>query len=78
MRAFARVRSLTNEEYLALKKMERSRKLAAGKVKRAQVVLLSNQGYTRAEVCARGGGVRPHKASHKRHMCCSVWRTLAL
>lgn len=50
MRSFARVRTLTNDEYLALKKMERSRKLAAGKVKRAQVVLLSNQGYTRAEI----------------------------
>jgi transposase len=53
MRSFARVRSLTSEEYLALKKMERSRKLAAGKVKRAQVVLLSNQGYTREEISER-------------------------
>ena len=53
MRSYARVRQLSEEEYHALVKMGRSRKLAAGKVKRAQIVLLSNQGYTRREIGER-------------------------
>jgi transposase len=55
MRSYARVRQLSEEEYQALVKMGRSRKLAAGKVKRAQIVLLSNQGYTRREIGERLG-----------------------
>lgn len=53
MRAYVRVRQLTEEEYQELKRWERSRKMAAGKVKRARVVLLSNQGYTRVEIAQR-------------------------
>lgn len=53
MRAFARVRKLTEEEYQELKRWDCSRKMAAGRVKRARVVLLSNQGYTRVEIAAR-------------------------
>jgi transposase len=45
MRAYVRVRSLTEEEYKQLKRLSASRKLAAGRVKRAQLILLSNQGY---------------------------------
>ncbi len=47
-----RVRPLTDEEYQRLKRRAASRKLAAGRVKRAQVALLSNQGYR-----ARAGSV---------------------
>jgi len=53
MRAYVRVRQLTEEEYQELKRWERSRKMTAGKVKRARVVLLSNQGYTRIEIARR-------------------------
>ena len=53
MRAYVRVRQLTEGEYGELKRWERSRKMAAGKVKRARVVLLSNQGYTRIEIAQR-------------------------
>lgn len=53
MRAYARVRKLTEEEYQELKRWERSRTMAAGKVKRARAVLGSNQGYTYAEVARR-------------------------
>lgn len=50
MGAYARVRRLTEEEHLELKRWERSRTMAAGKVKRARAVLCSNQGYTYAEI----------------------------
>jgi len=53
MRAYVRVRPLTDEEYQQLKRMAASRKLAAGRVKRAQVVLLSNQGYRAQEIAER-------------------------
>lgn len=53
MRAYVRVRRLTEQEYQELKRWERSRKMAVGKVKRARVVLVSNQGYTRVEIAQR-------------------------
>ncbi len=40
MRAYVRVRPLTDDEYQHLKRLAASRKLAAGRVKRAQVILL--------------------------------------
>lgn len=55
MRAYVRVRPLTDDEYQQLKCMAASRKLAAGRVKRAQVVLLSNQGYRAQEIAERLG-----------------------
>jgi transposase len=55
MRAYVRVRQLTDEEYQLLKRQAASRKLAAGRVKRAQVVLLSNQGYRAQEIAERLG-----------------------
>ena len=53
MRAPVRIRALTQEEYSQLKRMERSRKLAAGRVKRAQIILLSNQGYLAHEIAEK-------------------------
>ncbi len=53
MRAPVRIRALTQEEYSELKRMERSRKLAAGRVKRAQIILLSNQGYLAHEIARK-------------------------
>ena len=50
MRSYARVRKLTEEEYQELKRWERSRTMAAGKVKRARAVLCSNQGYIYTEI----------------------------
>ena len=50
MRPCVRVRTLTREEYEELKRMERRRRLAAGKVKRAKIILLSNQGYLAREI----------------------------
>jgi transposase len=55
MRAYVRVRPLTDEEYQQLKRLAASRKLSAGRVKRAQVVLLSNQGYRAQEIAERLG-----------------------
>jgi predicted ArsR family transcriptional regulator len=55
MRAYVRVRSLTEEEYKQLKRLSASRKLAAGRVKRAQLILLSNQGYRVQEIAERLG-----------------------
>ena len=53
MRTYVCVRQHTKEEYGELKRCERSRKMAVGKVKRARVVRLSNQGYTRIEIPQR-------------------------
>jgi transposase len=53
MRAYVRVRPLTDDEYQLLKRQAASRKLAVGRVKRAQVVLLSNQGYRAQEIAER-------------------------
>ncbi len=50
MRASVRIGALTQEEYSELKRVERSRKLAAGRVKRAQIILLSNHGYVAPEI----------------------------
>lgn len=55
MRVYVRVRSLTEEEYKQLKRLSASRKLAAGRVKRAQLILLSNQGYRVQEIAERLG-----------------------
>lgn len=53
MRPYVRVRTLTREEYEELKRMERRRKLAAGKVKRAKIILLSNLGYLTKEIAEK-------------------------
>ncbi|HEV2583283.1 MAG TPA: helix-turn-helix domain-containing protein [Ktedonobacteraceae bacterium] len=50
MRPYLRVRSLSQEEYTQLKRMSISRKLCAGRVKRAQIILLSNQGHLPTEI----------------------------
>ena len=46
---------LTREEYEELKRMERRRKLAASKVQRARIILLSNQGYLMREIASALG-----------------------
>jgi len=48
-----RIRKLEEEEYRALKKWAASRTMAAGRVKRAQIILLSNQGYIAQEIAAK-------------------------
>jgi transposase len=55
MRPPIRTRALSPEGYRALKRMAASRKLAAGRVTRARLVLLSNQGYLAQEVADRLG-----------------------
>jgi transposase len=55
MRAYVRVRSLTEEEYKQLKRLSASRRVAAGRVKRAQLILLSNQGYRVQEIAEQLG-----------------------
>lgn len=55
MRPYARVRMLTNEEYEELKRRTRRRKLAASKVQRARIILLSNQGYLVREIAEELG-----------------------
>ena len=50
MHSYLRIRPLTEEEYGQLRKMSTSRKLCAGRVKRAQIILLSNQGYLPTEI----------------------------
>lgn len=52
MRPYVRVRMLTHEEYEELKRMTRRRKLAASKVQRAKIILLSNQGYLAREIAS--------------------------
>jgi transposase len=46
MRPYLRVRTLTPDEYATLKRMAQARTLAAGRVQRAQIILLSHQGLT--------------------------------
>src|SRR5215203_5026330 len=53
MRPFNRVKMLNADEYRVLKKTAHSRKMAAGKVRRAKIVLLSNQGLTAREIAER-------------------------
>ncbi len=53
MRPFKRVKMLHADEYRVLKKAVSSRKMAAGKARRAKIVLLSNQGHTAREIAAR-------------------------
>ena len=55
MRPYVRVRMLTREEYEELKRMERRRKLAASKVQRARIILLSTQGYLMREIASALG-----------------------
>jgi transposase len=50
MHSYLRIRPLTEEEYTQLRKMSTSRKLCAGRVKRAQIILLSNQGHLAVEI----------------------------
>ena len=49
MRPFKRVKMLDADEYRVLKRAVASHKIAAGKAKRAKIVLLSNQGLTARE-----------------------------
>ena len=49
MRPFKRVKMLDADEYRVLKRAVASRKIAAGKARRAKIVLLSNQGLTARE-----------------------------
>ena len=53
MRPFVRVKMLNNEDYKQLRELARSRKLPAGKVRRARIILLSNQGYTATEIAQK-------------------------
>ena len=53
MRPFVRVKMLNAEEYRVLKKTVASRKLPAGKVRRAKIILSSNQGHTAREIAAK-------------------------
>jgi transposase len=50
MRPFVQVKMLNSDEYRVLKKTVASRILPAGKVRRAKIVLLSNQGYTARQI----------------------------
>ncbi len=52
MKPPVRIRKLEEEEYRTLKQVA-SRTLAAGRVKRAQIILLSNQGYIATEIALR-------------------------
>ena len=49
MRPFKRVKMLDAHGYRVLKRAVASRKIAAGKARRAKIVLLSNQGLTARE-----------------------------
>ena len=49
MRPFKRVKTLDADEYRVLKRAVASRKIAAGKARRAKIVPLSNQGLTARE-----------------------------
>lgn len=53
MRPFVRVKMLHADDYKELKGLAKSRKLAAGKVRRARIILLSNQGYTAREIASK-------------------------
>lgn len=53
MRPFVRVKMLDADEYRVLKKTVASRKLAAGRVRRAKIVLSSDQGYTAREIAQK-------------------------
>jgi transposase len=53
MRPFVRVKMLNADEYRVLKKTVASRKLPAGKVRRAKIILSSNQGHTAREIAAK-------------------------
>jgi transposase len=55
MYSYVRIRPLTEEEYLQLRKMSLSSKLCTGRVKRAQIMLLSNQGYLAVEIGGKLG-----------------------
>ena len=49
MQPFQRVKMLDADEYRVLKRTVASRKIAAGKARRAKIALLSNQGLTARE-----------------------------
>src|SRR5260370_33997492 len=48
-----RLRELTKEEYTTLEQLLHARKVPAGKLKRAQLVWLANQGLRPAEIAER-------------------------
>ena len=50
MKPPVRIRKLEDEEYRVLKRWAASRTMASGRVKRAQIILLSNQGYIAQEI----------------------------
>ena len=49
MRPFTGVKMLDADEYRVHKRAVASRKIAAGKARRAKIVMLSNQGFTARE-----------------------------
>lgn len=53
MRPFKRVKMLNADEYRVLKEAVASRKIAAGKARRAKIVLLCNQGHTARKIAER-------------------------
>ena len=53
MRPFVRVKMLNADEYWVLKKTVAGRKLPAVKVRRAKIILSSNQGHTAREIAAK-------------------------
>jgi transposase len=53
MRPFKRVKMLNADEHRGLKKAVASRKIAAGKARRAKIVLLSNQGFIVREIAEK-------------------------
>ncbi len=53
MRPFVYVRPLTPDEYATVKRMAQARTLAAGRVKRAQIILLSHQRNTVHTIAAQ-------------------------
>ncbi len=53
MRPFVRVKMLHADDYRVLKDTAVSRKMPAGKMRRAKIILLSNQGHTATEIGAK-------------------------
>ncbi len=51
-----RLRELTKEEHTTLEQLLHARKVPAGKLKRAQIVWLANQGLRPAEIAERVQG----------------------
>ncbi len=57
-----RLRELTKEEHTTIEQLLHARKVPAGKLKRAQIVWLTNQGLRPPEIAKRLQGSRAHGA----------------